>query len=35
MLQKIFLAIAELEAEIVNFCNNTPFGVLKNFSYRT
>ena len=35
MLQKFFLAIAEFEAEIVKFCNITPFGVLKNFSYRT
>ena len=35
MLQKFFLVIAEFEAEIVNFCNNTPFGVLKNFSYST
>ena len=34
MLQKFFLAIAEFEAEIVNFCNNTPFGVLKKKNYR-
>lgn len=27
--KKIFLAIAGLEARIVNFCYNTPFGVLR------
>ena len=35
MLQKFFLNIAGFEAGIVKFCKNTPFGVLKNFSYRT
>ena len=32
--KKFFIAIAEFEAEIVKFCNNTPFGVLRNKSYR-
>lgn len=29
MLQNFFLNILEFEAGIVNFCNNTPFGVLR------